>query len=182
MGMNRNGNCIYITDLGLSTEYRPQRAHSNAPSNPRLLGTARFASVNGHLGVGKLFNLSSLAPNTTDHRLEQSRRDDMESLGYMLIYFLNGRLPWQGLKVTPEQQRNALIMEKKRSINVEELCEKQPPEFAAYIEHINSLAFGDTPDYSYLRKKFRNLFVRCGFKHDNVFDWTVKRYMEQRTV
>ena len=59
MGMNRSGNCIYITDLGLSTEYRPHRAQTNAPSNPHLLGTARFASVNGHLGIGKLFDLSS---------------------------------------------------------------------------------------------------------------------------
>ena len=60
MGTDKGGNCVYVTDLGLSAEYRPHRAHTKAPSNPHLLGTARFASVNGHLGTGKLPGLSSL--------------------------------------------------------------------------------------------------------------------------
>ena len=59
MGTGKNGNCIYVTDLGLATEYRPHRAHTGAPpSNPHLLGTARFASVNGHLGIGTLLKPS----------------------------------------------------------------------------------------------------------------------------
>ncbi len=117
-----------------------------------------------------------------DHGSEQSRRDDMESLGYLLLYFLRGRLPWQGLKAETEQQKYKLVMEKKTTISVEELCNKQLREIAVYMDHVRSLRFEDRPDYSYLRKIFRGLFVRQGFEYDNVFDWTIKRYAEQQKI
>ncbi|MCJ1246640.1 serine/threonine protein kinase [Trapelia coarctata] len=161
LGTGKKGNCIYVTDLGLAVEYRSNRAPVDAsPSVINLLGTARFASVKGHLGV------------------EQCRRDDMESLGYMLLYLLRGRLPWQGLKAKTDQERNKLIMEKKANIGVEELCDQAPPEFAAYMDYIRALKFDDKPNYSRLRKSFQSLFVRCGYKYDNVFDWTIRRFLE----
>jgi hypothetical protein len=112
-----------------------------------------------------------------DHGPEQSRRDDMESLGYILLYFLRGRLPWQELKGETKQQKYKLMM-KKETICTDELCDNVPREFAAYMDRIRALKFEDRPDYSYLRKIFRSLFVRHGFKYDNVFDWTIKRYLE----
>jgi hypothetical protein len=114
----------------------------------------------------------------TDHEPEQSRRDDMESLGYILLYFLRGRLSWQELKGETKGQKYKLMMEKKATIGVDELCDKVPREFAVYMDHVRALKFEDKPNYSYLRKIFESLFVRYGFEYDNVFDWTIKRYLE----
>ena len=116
-----------------------------------------------------------------DLEAEQSRRDDMESLGYLLLYFLRGHLPWDGVQAETDQGRNTLIMDKKRSVSIDELCGGQPREISVYMEHVRSLGFKDRPNYSYLRKIFRSLFVRRGFEFDNVFDWTTKRYAEQHT-
>ena len=96
----------------------------------------------------------------------------------MLLYFLRSSLPWQGLKATSHEQEEELILEKKKTISMKELCEGLPQEFAAYFEHIRSLEFDDKPKYSHLRKSFRNLFVREGFKYDNVYDWTILKYMQ----
>jgi hypothetical protein len=97
----------------------------------------------------------------------------MESLGYILLYFLRGHLPWQELKGETKEQKYKLMMEKKTTIDVEELCDKVPREFAVYMDHVRALRFEEKPNYSYLRKIFQNLFVRRGFEYDNVFDWTI---------
>jgi casein kinase I family protein HRR25 len=125
-----------------------------------LTGTARYASINTHLGV------------------EQSRRDDMESLGYVMLYFCRGSLPWQGLKAATKKQKYDRIMEKKMTTPTEVLCRGFPNEFAIYLNYTRSLRFDDKPDYSYLRKIFRDLFVREGFQYDYVFDWTVYKYQK----
>lgn len=96
----------------------------------------------------------------------------------MLLYFIRPSLPWQGLKAANHEQREELILEKKQTISVEELCEGLPRAFAAYFDYIRSLGFDDKPKYSYLRKIFRDLFVREGFNHDNVFDWTILKYLQ----
>ena len=103
--------------------------------------------------------------------------DDLESLGYMLLYFLRGSLPWQGLIATDQTQKEELILEEKRRINTEDLCEDLPQEFAIYFDYIRSLDFDEKPKYSYLRKIFRDLFVREGFNYDLVYDWTVLEYL-----
>ena len=115
-----------------------------------------------------------------DHEPEQSRRDDLESLGYILLYFLRGSLPWQGLEAETKAQRYKLMMEMKIDVGVDKLCGQEPREFAIYMDHVRALRFEDKPDYSYLRKVFQGLFIRRGFEYDNVFDWTTKRYTEQR--
>jgi len=109
---------------------------------------------------------------------EQSRRDDMESLGYVLLYFCRGSLPWQGLKAATKKQKYDRIMEKKMTTPTEVLCRGFPNEFAIYLNYTRSLRFDDKPDYSYLRKIFRDLFVREGFQYDYVFDWTVYKYQK----
>jgi len=108
---------------------------------------------------------------------EQSRRDDMESLGYVLMYFLRGSLPWQGLKAATKKQKYDRIMEKKMTTPTEYLCRGFPNEFA--LNYCRSLRFDDKPDYSYLRKLFRDLFVREGFQYDYVFDWSVQQRVEE---
>ncbi|KAH0913632.1 hypothetical protein HID58_036953 [Brassica napus] len=147
MGLGRKANQVYIIDYGLAKK-----------DNKNLTGTARYASVNTHLGI------------------EQSRRDDLESLGYMLMYFLRGSLPWQGLRAGTKKQKYDKISEKKRLTPVEVLCKNFPPEFTSYFLYVRSLRFEDKPDYSYLKKLFRDLFIREGYQFDYVFDWTILRY------
>jgi hypothetical protein len=101
----------------------------------------------------------------------------MESLGYVLIYLLRGFLPWQGLKVNSEQQKDKLILEKKQAAEDSGLFESVPVEFQAYFEHLR-LGSPTSVDYSYLRRLFRNLFRRSGYEYDFVFDWTELKFLE----
>jgi serine/threonine protein kinase len=107
--------------------------------------------------------------------LEQARRDDLESLGYVLMYFLRGSLPWQGLKAATKKQKYERILEKKVSTSIESLCKNFPLEFRSFFEHVKSLGFEDRPDYDYLKKLFRDLFFRKGYTYDNVYDWDIVR-------
>ncbi|CAH1795625.1 unnamed protein product [Owenia fusiformis] len=160
MGLGKKGNLVYIIDFGLAKKYRDARTHQHIPyrENKNLTGTARYASINTHLGI------------------EQSRRDDMESLGYVFMYFLRGSLPWQGLKAATKRQKYERISEKKMSTPIEELCKGFQAEFATYLNFCRSLRFDDKPDYSYLRQLFRNLFHRQGFTYDYVFDWNMLKF------
>ena len=95
-----------------------------------------------------------------------------------MLYFCRGSLPWQGLKAATKKQKYDRIMEKKMTTPTEVLCRGFPNEFAIYLNYTRSLRFDDKPDYSYLRKIFRDLFVREGFQYDYVFDWTVYKYQK----
>uniref|UniRef100_A0A453PZM7 non-specific serine/threonine protein kinase n=1 Tax=Aegilops tauschii subsp. strangulata TaxID=200361 RepID=A0A453PZM7_AEGTS len=160
MGLGRKANQVYIIDYGLAKKFRDLQTHKHIPyrENKNLTGTARYASVNTHLGV------------------EQSRRDDLESLGYVLMYFLRGSLPWQGLKAGTKKQKYDKISEKKMLTPVEVLCKSYPSEFISYFHYCRSLRFEDKPDYSYLKRLFRDLFIREGYQFDYVFDWTILKY------
>ncbi|KAJ3014799.1 serine/threonine protein kinase [Thoreauomyces humboldtii] len=160
MGLGKRGNQVNVIDFGLAKKYRDPKTHLHIPykENKNLTGTARYASINTHLGV------------------EQSRRDDLESLGYVLMYFCRGALPWQGLKAATKKQKYDRIMEKKMTTPTEVLCRGFPNEFSVYLNYTRSLRFDDKPDYSYLRKLFRDLFIREGYHYDYVFDWTVVKY------
>uniref|UniRef100_A0A8R1DW40 non-specific serine/threonine protein kinase n=1 Tax=Caenorhabditis japonica TaxID=281687 RepID=A0A8R1DW40_CAEJA len=154
MGLGKRGNLVYIIDFGLAKRYRDSKArHIGYRENKNLTGTARYASINTHRGI------------------EQSRRDDIESLGYVFMYFNRGTLPWQGLKAVTKRQKYELISEKKCSTRVEDLCAGFPEAFAQYLNYCRSLGFEEQPDYGYLRNLFRTLFHRQGFCYDYVFDW-----------
>ncbi len=114
-------------------------------------------------------------------RVEQSWVDDLESLGYLFVYFARGSLPWQGLKATTDDEKDAQIKEKKKGLSGEELCNGLlPGEFTVYINYTRGLAFHDEPDYSYLRRLFRRRFRAEVFKYDYVFDWTEKLFDEMQ--
>ena len=89
----------------------------------------------------------------------------------MLLYFLRDSLPWQDLTATDE------ILKVKETINIKDLCEELPGEFAVYFDYIHSLKFDEEPEYSYLRKIFRDLFEREGYDYDDVYDWTILEYL-----
>lgn len=164
MGIGKRGNQVNVIDFGLAKKFRDPKTHLHIPyrENKNLTGTARYASINTHLGV------------------EQSRRDDLESLGYVMMYFCRGSLPWQGLKAATKKQKYDRIMEKKMTTPTEVLTRGFPNEFAIYLNYTRSLRFDDKPDYSYLRKLFRDLFVREGFHYDYVFDWTIFKYNQTK--
>ncbi|TNN05389.1 Casein kinase I isoform delta isoform 4 [Schistosoma japonicum] len=160
MGLGKRGNLVYLIDFGLAKKYRDSRTRQHIPyrENKNLTGTARYASINTHLGI------------------EQARRDDMESLGYVLMYFLRGSLPWQGLKAGTKRQKYERISEKKMQTPVEVLCEGYPVEMAVYLNYCRGMRFDNQPDYSYLRNLFRSLFQREGFTYDFVFDWNLLKF------
>lgn len=109
----------------------------------------------------------------------QSPKDDLESLGYVLIYFLRGILPWQDLKAHNVEEKDRLVREKKETTSVEDLCSGLPPEFAEYMTTVKSLGLGSRPPYKRLRKLFRDVAGREGIDYDNVFDWTERLYLSQ---
>ncbi|KAG2585989.1 casein kinase 1-like protein 4 isoform X2 [Panicum virgatum] len=162
MGLGRKANQVYIIDFGLAKRYRDSTTNRHIPyrENKNLTGTARYASCNTHLGI------------------EQSRRDDLESLGYVLLYFLRGSLPWQGLKAATKTQKYDKICEKKISTPIEVLCKSCPVEFASYFHYCHSLTFDQRPDYAFVKRLFRDLFTRQGYEFDYVFDWTVLKYKQ----
>ncbi|GFW60606.1 casein kinase I [Trichonephila clavipes] len=103
-------------------------------------------------GVERLFSTLTL------NSLEFSWRDDIESLGYVLMYFNRGSLPWQGLKVVTKKQKYEKISEKKMSTDIETLCIGYPYEFVRYFSYCRTLRFEEAPDYCFLKQLFRLLF------------------------
>ncbi|KAH0896557.1 hypothetical protein HID58_046125 [Brassica napus] len=89
-------------------------------------------------------------------------------------------LPWQGLKAGTKKQKYERISEKKVSTSIESLCRGYPSELASYFHYCRSLRFDDKPDYNYLKRIFRDLFVREGFQLDYVFDWTILKYQKSQ--
>ncbi|OQR92063.1 casein kinase [Achlya hypogyna] len=157
IGLGKRAQIVHIIDFGLAKKYRDPKTHQHIPyrENKNLTGTARYASINTHVGI------------------EQSRRDDLESLGYVFMYFIRGSLPWQGLRANTKKQKYEKIMEKKMNTPVDVLCRGFPTEFRAYFEYCRALRFDDKPDYAYLKRLFKELFFRKGFQFDAMFDWTV---------
>jgi casein kinase 1 len=160
IGLGKKANQIHIIDFGLAKKYRDPKTQQHIPyrEGKNLTGTARYASVNTHLGI------------------EQSRRDDLEALGYVFMYFLRGSLPWQGMKGNSKKEKYDRIMEKKMSTPIEVLCKGYPSEFVTYLNYCRSLRFEDRPDYAYLRRFLKDLFFRENYQYDFIFDWTILNY------
>lgn len=155
IGIGRNAHRIFIIDFGLAKKFMTSGGeHIKYREGKGLTGTARYASINTHLGV------------------EQSRRDDLESLAYVFFYFLKGVLPWQNLKAKTIKEKYDKIKEKKILTKLEDLGRGLPEEFVDYCSYCRKLKFTDKPDYAYLKGLFKNLMAKMNFEFDFVYDWT----------
>ncbi|CUG86775.1 casein kinase, putative [Bodo saltans] len=162
MGLADKGHHVYLIDFGLSKRYWDARTQQHIPykEGKPLTGTARYCSINTHLGI------------------EQSRRDDMEAIGHLLIYLHKGHLPWQGIRVPDPSQKTVRIGEKKISIGLEYLCRDEPPQMLKYMKYCRSLKFEETPDYEWCRSLFREIFDKENASRDWIFDWVTRRQKE----
>ena len=166
MGREELNENLYLIDFGLAKKYRSTRTLKQYPltRKKRLTGTARYASVNALEGY------------------EQSRRDDMESVGYILAYFLRGSLPWQGLKLKSKENKYKNILEKKKEISSEELFKGFPNEFVEILEYTKQLEYLEEPEYQMLRNKLMDLCKRLKYNFDFIYDWTTERDLEKRKM
>ena len=155
IGRGEKKKYIYILDFGLAKKFRSSKTlrHNPMTKNKNLIGTARYASINALKGNS------------------QSRRDDLEAIGYVLMYFLRGRLPWQGIPLKNKEERYRKIMEKKMETSAEELCQNFPEEFTNYVNYTRNLEYEQDPDYGFLKNLFVNLLRKDGYTIDCYYDW-----------
>ncbi|KAH3666129.1 hypothetical protein OGAPHI_004318 [Ogataea philodendri] len=155
IGATSTDNLIYLVDFGMIKQYRNPVTKQHIPYRERksLSGTARYMSINTHLGR------------------EQSRRDDLESLGHVFLYFLKGELPWQGLKAPTNKMKYEKIGEKKQATSVQQLCHKLPKPFADYLLYVRNLRFEEDPNYEYLISLMDSVLHELGEVDDGQYDW-----------
>ena len=164
MGAQEDNAKLYILDFGLAKKYRSSRTLVQYPyvKKKKLTGTARYASIHAL------------------EAYEQSRRDDLESVGYVLMYFLRGNLPWQGLKVRSKEDRYKKILEKKKETSSQDLCKDFPHEFFEYVDYTKNLEYEENPDYDFLRQKFLDVLKGLNEEMDYIYDWTTKSDLKKR--
>ena len=149
-------NIIYLVDFGLSKKYRSQQTgrHVKFRNTGKLTGTLRFASPNALRGG------------------EQSRKDDLISAGYMLIYLFKKKLPWQVIKAQNSTDKYIKIYRMKKAIKPEQLCQNLPQEFVQYMKYVQNLGFESNPDYNYLKKLFHHILKDLNLNADKLlFSW-----------
>ena len=148
---------LYLLDFGLAKKYRSSTTLKHYPmiKKKNLTGTARYASINALNG------------------LTQSRRDDLEAVGYVLLYFLRGKLPWQGLHVKNKEDRYHRIMEIKMETTPNNLCKGFPKEFEEYVDYTRNLEYEQDPDYDYLKNLFYSILKEDKNNSENIYDWDI---------
>ena len=165
MEAKANNAHLYLLDFGLAKKYRSSRTLLQYPliKKKKLTGTARYASIHAL------------------EELEQSTRDDMESVGYVIMYFLRGNLPWQGLKIKSKEDKYRKILDKKKETSSKELCINFPDEFREYVEYSRNLDYEEEPKYEKYRNKFYELVCnKMGESFDFVYDWTTESDIKKR--
>ena len=159
------GKDLYLLDFGLAKQYRSSRTLDHYPmkKNKKLTGTARYASINALKGC------------------DQSRRDDLESVGYVLIYLLKGVLPWQGIDAKTKDEKYAKILYKKEITPPEQLCCKYPNELVTYLKYTQNLEYEDDPKYDYLIGLFEKI-IKTDLNEiiDYRYDWIIIKELKQK--
>ncbi len=164
-------------DFGFASRYidPDTNQHKKMMKHGSCLGTPRYASLNVHKGYSL------------------SRRDDLESVAYMLIFFMKGTLPWSGLVLKKNENRWAVILEVcvcvsscyvsgppfdcspleqvKQRVAIRDLCRNLPPQFAKFLEYTRKLGFAEDPDYSYMKGLFTDLLAEMKYHQTHIFNW-----------
>ena len=155
IGFEGKSKFIYLLDFGLSKKYRSSKTKKHFPfvQGNKLIGNARYSSINALDGG------------------TQSRRDDLESLGYLLLYLLLGRLPWQGHISHSKEDKYYKIREIKKNTTPEELCQGLPPQIQEYVEYTRNLEYETDPDYKYLKNLFLTILKHYNWEFDYYYDW-----------
>mmetsp|Transcript_24757 Transcript_24757/g.58479 ORF Transcript_24757/g.58479 Transcript_24757/m.58479 type:complete len:243 (+) Transcript_24757:428-1156(+) len=161
-GIGKSANQLSVIDFGLSKRYRDPTTGRHSPyrDNRNLTGTPRYASINAHQGI------------------EQSRRDDLEALGYLMVYMFKGCLPWQGVVGTNKKEKYDRIGETKRGTPLSLLCSGMPDQFARYFSYMRGLSYEATPDYNVARRLLREVYKSHDFSPDFIYDWTITKQPE----
>ena len=164
MGRNELDGTLYLIDFGLAKKFRSSRTLKQFPLTKRksLTGTARYASINALQGY------------------EQSRRDDLESAGYVLMFLLRGNLPWQNIKIKGKKDKYAKICNKKKEVSSKELGMNFPSEFAEILDYFKILGYTETPDYEMCMKKMLNVIEKANETFDYIYDWTTNVNLKKR--
>jgi len=159
LGDDKRPTTIFLIDFGLAKPYKDPRTGLHIPykDSKKLTGTARYASIPTHMGF------------------EQGRRDDLEAICYIMLYFLKGSLPWQGLPAVDKEEKYKKIMEVKLQNTSQMLCQGLPEELCVMVEYFRKLKFEEDPDYAYIYKLIRTVFEKNNFNFDYKYDWTNPR-------
>ncbi|KAL4493420.1 hypothetical protein ABPG72_007428 [Tetrahymena utriculariae] len=156
IGLGKNSKTLYLIDFAFSKRFiQKDGSHIPFQEGKLFTGTARYASINAQ----KYF--------------EQSRRDDLISLGYSLVYLMRGRLPWQDYRVLQKKEKYEKILEKKQNLSLEQLCAKLPEELFEYMKYCTSLEFEQKPDYIYIKNLFSEMLKKYNLDKNEDFDWNI---------
>ena len=159
IGPNNDYKLLYLIDFGLSKSYLDEDGnHIKMRNDKGMVGTVRYSSV------------------YTQQGLEQSRRDDLISIGYVLIYLLKEELPWQKVKIDynntkDKEEKYKKILNLKLETTNESLCENLPKQFLSYMNYVKNLEFDQTPDYKTLKGLFQETLSKFNYENDLEFDW-----------
>lgn len=160
IGRGENSHKVYIIDFGLAKKLSTHRfsgSHLSYNVMHPLVGTVRYASLHAHLGH------------------EESPRDDLESLAYVFVYFLRGRLPWQGIPVRNKEEKFAKIKESKMYTPVSVLCEGLPPQFAQFVDMMRQMRREAPCNHCQIRELFQNLAKEQNIAYDFQYDWVIRK-------
>ena len=146
---------IYLIDFGLCKKFRSNRTgkHVNFSISKRITGTANYSSLNSLRGY------------------QVSRRDDLESIAYILIYLMKGSLPWENIQTKKKSEKYNLIFKFKLLISPETLCENIPEEICEFLKYCRNLKFEQEPNYEYCCSLFNSALLKIGANNDLVFSW-----------
>jgi casein kinase 1 len=148
-----NVKTLYCIDFGLAKPYLKRNGkHVDMLDKRKFCGTARYASIAAH------------------KCMEQSRKDDLEALGYILVYFFKGKLPWQSIRHKDKKEKYKLIGEMKASLTEEDICKNMPKEFTVYLKYVRNLDFEEKPPYSAFIRMFEKLYNSRNYKNDKL-EW-----------
>ena len=149
----RNSKHLYLIDFGFSKFFDKNCLNDIVTDKKNLIGTPRYASINALRGI------------------EQSMRDDLESVGYILVYLLKGKLPWMGIKCMDKNEKLKKICIRKIETSSSDLCVGLPKEFVEYFDYCNDLEYEQKPDYTFLKNLFFKVLRNEKEKFDYIYDW-----------